>query len=127
MRIAVSSESDNGLASPVGAHFGRCPFFTIIEVEGTDIKQVSSIDNPFFLNHSPGEVPSYIQQQQANVMLAGGMGRRAVQIFEQLGIKAVTGAQGTVQHALEQYLGGALKGVAPCAESEAHHQAGLHE
>ena len=62
----------------------------------------------------------------ANVMLAGGMGRRAVEFFEQLGIEPVSGASGTVRQAVEKYLGGELSGVAPCAESEAHHAAGHH-
>ena len=53
-------------------------------------------------------------------MLAGGMGRRAIALFQQYGIEAVTGAAGTVRHALEQYLGGALQGAEPCRESIAH-------
>jgi predicted Fe-Mo cluster-binding NifX family protein len=53
-------------------------------------------------------------------MLSGGMGGRAIQFFEQVGIKAATGANGTVQQALENYLGGALEGAAPCDESVAH-------
>jgi predicted Fe-Mo cluster-binding NifX family protein len=65
-------------------------------------------------------VPGFIQSQGADVMLAGGMGRRAIGFFQQYGIQAVTGASGTVRHALEQYLGGALQGAAPCRESIAH-------
>ena len=53
-------------------------------------------------------------------MLSGGMGGRAIQFFEQVGIKAATGANGTVQQALENYLGGGLEGAAPCDESVAH-------
>ena len=53
-------------------------------------------------------------------MLAGGMGRRAVAFFEEFGIQAVTGASGTVRHALEQYLGGKLQGAEPCSTSLGH-------
>ena len=53
-------------------------------------------------------------------MLAGGMGRRAISFFQQFGIQAATGATGSVRHSLEQYLGGALQGAAPCRESIQH-------
>ena len=53
-------------------------------------------------------------------MLAGGMGQRAIGFFQQYGIQAVTGASGTVRHALEQYLGGVLQGAEPCRESIEH-------
>jgi predicted Fe-Mo cluster-binding NifX family protein len=54
-------------------------------------------------------------------MLAGGMGRRAVDFFEQYGIQPATGASGTVRQSIESYLGGELQGVEPCAESHEHH------
>ena len=126
MRIAISAESDNGLDAVVGAHFGRCPFYAIVDVEGTDVQEVSVVANPFFSSHSPGQVPGFIRSQDADVMIAGGMGRRAVMIFEQMGIEAVSGAAGTLRQALEGYLRGELHGVKPCRESEEHHAAGHH-
>jgi predicted Fe-Mo cluster-binding NifX family protein len=65
-------------------------------------------------------VPGFIHSQGVNVMLTGGMGRRAIAFFEQLGIEAVSGAAGTVRRALELYLGGQLRGVQPCRESIEH-------
>jgi predicted Fe-Mo cluster-binding NifX family protein len=48
------------------------------------------------------------------------MGGRAIGFFQQYGIQAVTGASGTVRHALEQYLGGQLRGAEPCRDSREH-------
>lgn len=121
MKIAVPSAADTGLQSPVFPHFGRCPFFTLVEVEAGEIKEVSTIKNPYFGNHSPGEVPAFINQQGVNVMLAGGMGRRAVEFFEQFNIEAVTGACDTVGGSVQAYLNGQIAGTAPCAESVSHH------
>jgi len=50
-----------------------------------------------------------------------------VDFFGQFGIEAVTGASGTVRHALEQYLGGELRGAEPCAVSAAHAPEGYEE
>ena len=121
MRIAISAENRNGLDSPVSPHFGRCPCFILVDVEGQEIKAVTAVDNPYYSNHAPGQVPGFIHSQGADVMLAGGMGRRAMGFFEEYGIQAATGASGTVRQALQSYLGGELQGVEPCVESQHHH------
>ena len=126
MRIAISADTNNGLESQVAHHFGRCPFFAIVHVEGKEVSCVEVINNPFYGNHQPGQVPGFIHQQKADVMLAGGMGRRAIDFFRQLGIEAATGVGGSVRDALESYLGGELSGAAPCKESEEHHGHGHH-
>lgn len=120
MRIAVSADDRRGLESVVSPHFGRCPYFVLVDVEEGEIRNVQVVANPFYGNHQPGQVPAFIHSRGADVMLTGGMGGRAISFFQQYGIQPVTGAYGTVRTALEQYLGGALREAAPCAESVAH-------
>ena len=121
MRIAVSTETNVGLDAPVAAHFGRCPFFTLIDLEAEQIRDIRVVPNPYFPNHEPGQVPRFIHSQGAQVMLTGGMGSRAVMFFEQFGIQPVTGAGGTVRQALEAFLQGELAGAAACHESAHDH------
>ena len=120
MRIAISAEDENGLESVVSPHFGRCPYYILVDVEGQKVKAIQSVGNPHYGHHAPGQVPGFIHGQGVNVMVTGGMGRRAIGFFEQYSIKAVTGASGTVRYALECYLGGRLRGVEPCRESCEH-------
>lgn len=120
MRIAVSADDDRGLDSVVSPHFGRCPYFVLVDMKDREVKQVQTVANPFYGNHRPGQVPGFIHEQGADVMLTGGMGGRAIAFFQQYGVEAVTGAYGTVRTALEQYLGGQLQGAAPCGESVEH-------
>jgi len=120
MRIAISADNKKGMDSIVAPHFGRCPHFILVDVDGCEVLAVSEIDNPYYPNHEPGQVPAFIHSQGANVMLTGGMGGRAITFFQQFGIEPVTGAGGTVRRALEAYLGGMLSGAAACAESQAH-------
>lgn len=120
MRIAISVETNNELESIVAHHFGRCPYFAIIDLEDRDVKTVQVIDNPFYNGHQPGQVPGFIKEQNADVMLSGGMGGRAIEFFRQFGIETATGADGTVRQSLERYLGGELTGAAPCKESVEH-------
>lgn len=120
MRVAISADDDNGLDSVVSPHFGRCPYYVLIDLEGREVTQVSAVENPYYGQHAPGVVPGFIRGQGVDVMLTGGMGRRAIAFFGQYDIEAVTGASGMVRQALEQYLGGELQGVQPCRESLAH-------
>ena len=120
MRIAISADDRNDLDSVVSPHFGRCPHYILVDVEGQEVKAVQAVDNPYYGHHAPGQVPGFINSHGVNVMLTGGMGRRAIVFFEQYGIEAVTGASGMVRHALEGYLGGELRGVQPCRESIEH-------
>jgi len=124
MRIAFSANSPNGLEAEVHPHFGRCPYFVLVDVDTEMPQSVTAIPNPYYGAHEPGQVPAYIHQQGAKVMITGGMGGRAMQMFDQLGIDPVTGAAGTVGEALAQYLSGALAGAASCAESREHGRGG---
>jgi len=71
------------------AHFGHCQEFAIINVEDNEIKEKSVLVPP---PHEPGVLPQWLHDLGANVVIAGGMGNRAVQLFNQVGIKVLTGA-----------------------------------
>lgn len=126
MRIAVSIDEDKGLASVVSHHFGRCPHYLLANVEQREIRDVTTVANPFFAQHQPGQVPGFINDQGVQVMITGGMGRRAIGFFQQYDIEPVTGAFGTVQQVLDQYLNGGLQGAQPCRESIEHANHGHH-
>jgi predicted Fe-Mo cluster-binding NifX family protein len=115
MRVAVSSSDNRGLDGKVAQHFGRCPYFTFVDVEDGEIRQVEVEQNPYYGGHQPGQIPEYVHQKGGNIILAGGMGGRAVELFDRLGIQAFTGAVGSIRDALELALGGELGDPVPCA------------
>jgi predicted Fe-Mo cluster-binding NifX family protein len=129
MRVAISADDNQGLNGVVSPHFGRCPYFAVVDLEEREVQAVEVVSNPFFQQHQPGQVPMFIHSHGVDVMLTGGMGRRAIDIFQQLGIHAATGAYGTVRQALEGYLNGALSVAEPCRESveHAHEDEGEYE
>lgn len=120
MRIAVSSDTDRSLDSSVSHHFGRCPYFTVVDVDNGCIESFQVVENPFFSSHAPGQVPSFIRELGADVMIAGGMGRRAIAMFRDFGIDCATGASGTVRTVVDGFLSGGLTDASPCRESVQH-------
>jgi predicted Fe-Mo cluster-binding NifX family protein len=72
------------------AHFGHCHEFALIDVEGNEITKKETLVPP---PHEPGVLPAWLHDLGASVIIAGGMGGRALNLFEQNGIKVITGAQ----------------------------------
>ena len=102
MKIAIAT--DNGFVSE---HFGRCPEFTIVEIEDKKVVTKKTIDNP---GHSTGFIPKFLHEQGANCIICGGMGWRAEELFKGFGIKTIVGVTGKVDRAINQILKGMLKG-----------------
>jgi len=113
-RIALACEDNQGLDGQISQHFGRCPYYLLVDVEGDEVKNTEVVNNPYYYNHVPGKVPHFISEQAVNVMIAGGMGPRAIDMFTSLGIEVATGAIGNVGNVLQAYLRGEISGVEPC-------------
>jgi predicted Fe-Mo cluster-binding NifX family protein len=126
MRIAVAAQDDRGLDGIVAHHFGRCPYYALVDVEGHTIIDINVLANPYFNKHQRGTIPYYIQKQGAEVMVAGGMGRRAIELFNQMNIEAYSGAAGTIRRAIELVVGGRLSEATPCREHSEGEGASMH-
>ncbi|MCD6495691.1 MAG: NifB/NifX family molybdenum-iron cluster-binding protein [Candidatus Aenigmarchaeota archaeon] len=116
MKISFASEDGKGLDSMLAHHFGRCPYYIFVEVDGKKTGKVENMKNPFFDGHEPGIVPSFIAEQKADVIVAGGMGPQAIKWFEQLGVKAITTEPKKIGAILSDYLEGKLSEAEPCDE-----------
>ncbi len=71
-------------------HFGHCEQFGIFDVEGGKIISKNFETPPA---HEPGVLPQWLHGLGVNVIIAGGMGQRAQQLFAENEIEVVTGAQ----------------------------------
>lgn len=106
MILAFACDDEKGLDGVVAYHFGRCPYYTFVEVEEEKIKDVKVEETPFLDSHQMGDVPNYIAQHRANVIFTGGMGPKAQEYFSSLGVKPVIGVYGKVKDVLNSYLKG---------------------
>ena len=118
MKIAFACEEGKGLEGTSAHHFGRCPYYVFVEVENGQIQSVETRENPYFNSHATGVVPEFIAGQGAGVIITGGMGPRAIDLFRRLGVQPITGAAGRLGDVLDDYLAGKLSGVAPCKPEE---------
>ena len=70
-------------------HFGHSEEFAIIDTENGQIKGKELHVPP---PHEPGVLPRWLGKLGVKVVIAGGMGHRALDLFEQKGIKVAVGA-----------------------------------
>jgi len=102
MKIAIST--DSGFVS---AHFGRCPVFTIAEIEDGKVLKIEEINNP---GHQPGFLPAFLAKQDVNYIICGGMGNRAQSIFAEKAITPIIGVAGKINEIIDQFAQGRLQG-----------------
>lgn len=83
-RVAVPTENDQ-----LCSHFGHCSYFTIINVSDHSIESIDEITPP---PHQPGVLPGWLAEQGVTDIIAGGMGQRAIDLFNQNKINVFIGA-----------------------------------
>jgi len=113
LRIAVAGEGKN-----VTEHFGHCESFLIFDTENDKIVKEETLPNP---GHKPGFLPNYLGDRGVNVIISGGMGGGAVDIFNERNIEVIIGASGNAKTAAEKYLKGELKTTGSICHEHKHH------
>ena len=102
VRVAISTDGDY-----VSAHFGRCPEFTIVDFEDGRAAEKEIIKNP---GHEPGFIPEFLREKGVNCIIAGGMGRRAEELFNRSEIEMVVGVSGKIDDVIGKIIDGTLEG-----------------
>ncbi len=89
-------------------HFGGCREFTLLQADEEQRQIIGSrtVTPP---PHAPGLFPRWLRDQGVRVVIAGGIGRRALDLFAQQGISVCAGEPGaTVETLGAAYLDGLL-------------------
>jgi predicted Fe-Mo cluster-binding NifX family protein len=90
----------------------------IFDTEAGGILKSESIPNP---GHRPGFLPVFLNDLGVNVIISGGMGGGAVDIFNSKGIEVITGASGSAENAVKHYLSGELESTGSICHEHQHH------
>lgn len=117
MRIAIPLQQGR-----FSQHFGGAETFAFYTVDPTNRSIADrQLDHP--PEHGRGIYPMWLRNQGATVVLAGGMGPRAIDILGRQGIEVVLGVHGDDPDAVVQsYLDGSLD-----ASGEVCHEHGYHD
>lgn len=103
MRIAIPLAEGK-----LAMHFGHCERFALIDVDASakKILKREDIEAP---PHQPGLLPPWLAERGANMIIAGGMGQRAHELFTARGMEVMLGAAAdTPEKLVTDYLAGTL-------------------
>jgi predicted Fe-Mo cluster-binding NifX family protein len=111
MKIAVATTS-GGLEDNVSPVFGRCSTYTLVEVEGENIKKTEIIPNQVAsaMGGAGIQAAQLIASQGSEAVIAGNFGPNASTVLIQASVKMVQ-AQGNVKDAVVKYANGQLQSV----------------
>ncbi len=100
--------------------FGQCALFAVVTVDDETkriVKQVHHIPPPT----EPGSIPRWLDEEhKVNVVIAGGMGVRALDFLRERGIEVILGVtDGTPEELVSDYLSGHLESrVGSCQSAD---------
>jgi predicted Fe-Mo cluster-binding NifX family protein len=83
-RIAIPTSEGK-----LDGHFGHCKQFAMVDIENQSISEITYLDAP---PHQPGLLPRWLAERGATDVIAGGMGQRAIQLFNDRGVNVFVGA-----------------------------------
>ncbi|MFH0842266.1 MAG: NifB/NifX family molybdenum-iron cluster-binding protein [Bacteroidota bacterium] len=86
MKKFIAVPLENGILC---SHFGHCEQFAIIETESRKVIGEKLITPP---PHEPGLLPGWLAEKGVTDVIAGGMGQRAIDLFNHQKINVFVGA-----------------------------------
>jgi len=102
MKFAVPTVNDT-----LTEHFGHCEKFAIVETENENIISTNFVKPPV---HQPGVYPGFLASQGVDVIIAGGMGTRAQDLFSENNIEVCIGVSSdSPRNLVEQFIQNKLK------------------
>lgn len=119
MKIAVASNGDQ-----IAGHFGHCETFRFYDTLDQTVTGETALPNP---GHKPGFLPNFLADHGAQVIIAGGMGAGAAEIFGKRSVEVITGASGDARAAVIAYLKGELHSAGVICQEHAHSHEHHHE
>lgn len=112
-RIAVPSNGQGGLDGTRAGHFGHCDVFTLIDVEGGRIKEVSTLANQEHVQGGCMVPVNLLAGSNVTALVVGGIGMRPLMGFKQAGIEVYYDAQrAEIKPVVEDLIAGRLQAIA---------------
>lgn len=105
MKICIPVLENKGMASAMSPHFGQAGLFAVIDDTNDELTFVENNGT-----HHGGTLmpPEILHNAGVNVMLCGGLGVKAVRMFQKFKIKVYSNASGSVQDVFAAFKAGQL-------------------
>jgi predicted Fe-Mo cluster-binding NifX family protein len=122
-RIVIPVENENGLESRISQHFGRAPFFAVIDLdENGKIETVETQPNTGEHLGGTGHPHDNLLAIEPDIIATCGMGPGGLHSFQNAGVTVLKAEGNTVKEILDLLNQGKLKELAGGCEHAHHHE-----
>ena len=114
MRVVIPTSTPDGLLAKRGAHFGKAPFYVIVDIENGEIKDIDFVQNPGHAGGACGNAVMNIKNLGADALIVSGIGARPLMGFKEAGIKVYfDNVSPSVGETVEKFLKGEIEEIKP--------------
>ena len=119
VKIVIPAENETG--ETLSAHFGRAPYFAWYVVEDEQITEDGAAKNTRDHFGGVGAPPEKIKSLGGEVVISSGMGMKAIQMFQRLGIAVLKGVSMNSLENVKAFIKGGMEELTEgCLEGHAH-------
>lgn len=101
IRIAVAKKDKS-----ISDHFGHCDGYEIFDIKEKEVTNRGFLAYP---GDKPGFLPRFLAEKNVDIIISGGMGTSAQELFRKNDIKVIVGMSGDIEEAVRKYLEGEIK------------------
>lgn len=104
IRLAIPADSEAGLQAQRSGHFGKCAYYTLIDIKDQEIQQVVAMKNGGHVQGGCSAPVILLNTNHVNKLIVAGIGGRPLQGFRETGIEVYAGIGETVQESVDLFL-----------------------
>jgi len=121
-RIIVPTENQEGLNAQLAEHFGRAPYYTVVELgENGEVSNVKTVPNVGEHAGGMGYSHDHILEYQPKALIVYGMGPRGLNTFQSAGVAVLKANANTVSEVIAAYREDKLEELTEGCEHAHHH------
>lgn len=121
-RVIVPAEDQKGLNARLAEHFGRAPYFTVVELsENGEVANVKTVPNVGEHAGGMGQAHDHILELKPTAIIVYGMGPRGLITFQNAGVAVLKANSNTVGEVVNAYKEDKLQELTEGCEHAHHH------
>ena len=121
-RVIVPAEDQKGLNARLAEHFGRAPYFAVVELsENGEVANVNTVPNVGEHAGGMGQAHDHILELKPTALIVYGMGPRGLITFQNAGVAILKANANTVGEVVNAYKEDKLQELTEGCEHAHHH------
>lgn len=121
-RVIVPAEDPNGLSAQLAQHFGRAPYFAVVDIdEQGEVSNVKTVRNTGEHAGGVGYTHDHILELKPNAIIVYGMGPRGLMTFQNAGVAVLQANAHTVGEVVDAFRQDKLQELTEGCEHAHHH------